>query len=75
MSVPNKNIIGKQVRQVRIKKKLTQDQLSAKLARLGCQIDRAGISKLETGSRCVYDYELPAIAKALNTSILQILGG
>jgi len=74
MNFSIKNVVGKQVRQSRLRKKLTQDQLSAKLARLGCQIDRARISKIETGSRCVYDYELKALGKALNTSIAQILG-
>jgi hypothetical protein len=42
---------------------LTQDQVSAKLARIrhasglvNINIDRAGISKIETGSRRVYDF-------------------
>jgi transcriptional regulator with XRE-family HTH domain len=75
MAVPEKNIIGKRLRQARSKKHITQDQLSAKLARAGVQVDRAGISKIENGSRCVCDYELKAIAKALNLTSVDLIGG
>jgi transcriptional regulator with XRE-family HTH domain len=75
MNVPEKNIVGKRLRQTRIKKRLTQDQLSAKLARSGVPIDRAGISKIENGSRCVCDYELKSIAKVLNVGSADLLGG
>ncbi|MDD5522783.1 MAG: helix-turn-helix transcriptional regulator [Kiritimatiellae bacterium] len=68
MNVPDKNIVGKRVQQARLKKKMTQDQLAAKLARNNVQIDRAGISKIENGSRCVYDYELKALASILDHS-------
>lgn len=74
MGVPNKNIVGQRVQQARLRRKLTQDQLSAKLAQVDVQIDRAGISKIENGSRCVYDFELKAIASVLNAPVTQLLG-
>lgn len=74
MIVPVKNISGKQIKRVRLDKRITQDQLSAKLARQSVQIDRAGISKIETGARCVYDYELKALAAALSTTASELLG-
>ena len=74
MGVPSKNIIGRRLREARGKKKLSQDQLSAKLARQDVQIDRAGISKIETGIRCVYDYEIKAFAKVLGIPPSQLLG-
>ncbi len=74
MIVPDKNIVGSQVKQVRLGIKMTQDQLSAKLARHGIMIDRAGISKIETGARCVYDYELKALAKVLGVTSSDLLG-
>jgi hypothetical protein len=74
MDVPKKNIVGRKVQQVRLRRKVTQDQLSAKLAQLDVQIDRAGISKIETGIRCVYDFELRAIAKVLDVTTVQLLG-
>jgi hypothetical protein len=52
---------------------LTQDQFSARLARRGVQIDRAGVAKIENGLRRVYDFEIPAIAKTLKTTPSQLL--
>lgn len=64
------NIIGKRVKQARLRRNpsLTQDELSGQLARLGVAIDRAGISKIEIGARCVLDYEVKALAKVLGVS-------
>ena len=35
----------------------------------GAEIDRAGIGKIETGIRGVWDYELVALARALRVSV------
>jgi len=48
---------------------LTQDALSGKLARLGIQLDRAAIAKIETNHRRVLDYELKALAQVLGVHI------
>ncbi len=77
MDVPKSNIIGGRVRVARSKRKppLTQDQLSAQLARIGSDIDRAGISKIENGTRRVTDYELKALSRVLKVSPEWLLGG
>jgi HTH-type transcriptional regulator, cell division transcriptional repressor len=66
-----RNIIAARVREARGKRKppLTQDELSGQVAALGVTIDRAGISKIESATRCVLDYELKALAKALGVSV------
>lgn len=77
MSAPKSlNIVGDRVRDGRAKRKppLTQDELSGQLAALGVTIDRAGVSKLESGTRSVLDYELKALAKALGVSVGWLLG-
>lgn len=76
MDVPKSNIIGPRVREARFKLKpaLTQDQLSAKLARHGTDIDRAGISKIENGQRRVTDFELKALGRALKVTPDWLLG-
>jgi transcriptional regulator with XRE-family HTH domain len=76
MSVLKQNIVGPRVREARLKLKpsLTQDELSARLARLGVTIDRAGISKIESGIRRVADFELKALVKALKASLSSLLG-
>lgn len=69
-----KNIVGARLMKARSRNKVTQDQLSAKLARAGIQIDRAGISKIENGARRVYDYELKVIAKVMEISPVWLIG-
>jgi HTH-type transcriptional regulator, cell division transcriptional repressor len=54
---------------------LTQDALSGKLARLGLQLDRAAIAKVENNHRQVLDYELKALAEALGVEVNWLLGG
>ncbi len=71
-----KNIVGGRVAEGRqgYKPALTQDALSGKLARLGVQLDRAAIAKIENDHRHVLDYELKAIAQALGVEVNWLLG-
>ena len=71
-----KNITGRRVAESRHKCKppLTQDALSGKLARLGIQLDRAAIAKIENNLRHVLDYELKALANALGVDANWLLG-
>jgi len=72
-----KNIVGRRVAEARrdCAPALTQDALSGRLARLGVQLDRAAIAKIETDDRHVYDYELKTIAAALGVDVDWLLGG
>lgn len=54
---------------------LTQDALSGRVARIGVQLDRAAIAKIENDLRRVSDYELKAIASALGVEVDWLLGG
>jgi HTH-type transcriptional regulator, cell division transcriptional repressor len=74
---PRKNIAGRRISEARANAKppLTQDDLSGKVARLGVQLDRAAIAKIENNIRGVLDYELKALAKALAVRIDWLLGG
>lgn len=67
----NKNIVGKRVKQARsaCKPIVTQEDLSARLAVLGVDIDRSTISRIEAGQRQVTDYELLALSRALNVAV------
>lgn len=77
MGVPkqNNNLVGKRVKRARLalKPKLSQDALSGRLAARGVAIDRAGIAKLEAGSRYVSDFEVKALAAALGVSVSWLL--
>jgi HTH-type transcriptional regulator, cell division transcriptional repressor len=74
--VRTKNLIGRKVaeRRASFEPPLTQDALSGRLARIGVQLDRAAIAKIETNRRCVFDYELKAIADALDVQVNWLLG-
>ena len=76
MPIKAKNVIGSRVGEARKKCKpsLTQDALSGKLAAIGVQMDRAAIAKIENGYRRVYDYEVRALAKALQVKIDWLFG-
>jgi len=71
-----KNIIGRRVAEARqsCNPALTQDALSGRLARLGIQLDRAAIAKIENNYRHVFDYELKALADVLGVEANWLLG-
>ena len=73
MAQVSQNLIGKRVKEARGKARVTQGVLSQKLAKLGVSIDRAGIAKIETGIRGVLDFELVALAKALDAKVTWLL--
>ena len=60
-----KNLIGENLKKLRIRLKLSQQELSGKLELLGVYICRGSISRIEDFSRTVTDIELFAIAEAL----------
>ena len=64
-----RNIIGEKVKLARIKNKITQEQLAARLELNDVQLDRIAIARIESGNRFVADYEVVEIAKALNISV------
>jgi hypothetical protein len=71
-----KNIIGRRVAQARQRcnPALTQDALSGKLARLGIQLDRAAVAKIENNHRHVFDYEVKGLAEVLGVGAGWLLG-
>jgi transcriptional regulator with XRE-family HTH domain len=66
-----KNIVGRRVaeRRASLQPPLTQDALSGKLARIGIQLDRAAIAKIETNHRSVFDYEVKGLAEVLGVPV------
>jgi hypothetical protein len=71
-----KNVIGGRVRLARLamRPRVSQEDLSGRLAANGIQITQTGISKLENRQRYVMDYEAVAIAKALRVSVSWLHG-
>jgi len=72
----NKNLIGDKVRIARhlSKPKITQLELSARLQLQGVMIGDSTVGKIENGMSAVTDIQLIAFSKALNVSVLWLLG-
>lgn len=68
-----KNICGNRIREARIRRKLSQADLAAKMQTEGIIIERESISRIEIGTRFVPDYELPFFAKVLHLTLEELL--
>lgn len=69
-----KNIAGDRIREARLKKRLSQSDLAAKMQVEGIIIERDSISRIEIGTRFIPDYELPVFSRILGVSIEWLLG-
>ncbi|MBR5144649.1 MAG: helix-turn-helix transcriptional regulator [Clostridia bacterium] len=71
----NTNIVGKNIRAIRRKKRMTQQALSNRLELLGVYVCRGSVSRIEYGVRTVTDIELLAISRVLDVSINDLFLG
>jgi hypothetical protein len=62
-----RNVIGPRVREARYARRprMTQMDLAALLVAYGAPISVTGLSKIEAGTRAVYDFEVRALSEAL----------
>ena len=68
-----RNISGEKIRLKRIELGLSQEYLAGLLQLYGLNITQKMISRIESGKRGVYDYEILPLSKALNISFEDIL--
>ncbi len=68
------NIIGSKIKEARINKGLSQQQLSNKLELMAVYVCRGSISRIENGERAVTDIEIDAISKVLDVSLNYLFG-
>lgn len=59
---------GNNIRDLRISKGMTQEQLSSKLQLHGCDITRSALAKIEVGQRHLYPDEIKLLKNILNIS-------
>lgn len=73
---PERNLVGKRVRKARraLSPSLSQDALAGKMAALGIVLDQAAVSRIESQTRYVMDFEAKALAKALKVSVAWLYG-
>ena len=69
MKLTEGNLTGEKIKQYRKERKMSQQQLSAKLETLAVYICRGSISRIEDGSRTVTDIELYGLSQILQVPI------
>lgn len=68
------NVSGDRVRELRLRARLSQSALAAKMQTEGAIIEQDAISRIESGSRLVTDYELLTLTKIFGVSADWIIG-
>ena len=68
-----KNVSGDMIRQLRGKNRMSQNDLAARVQVEGVMLERDSISRIESGTRFVADYELFVFAKVLGVDVASLL--
>ena len=63
------NLIGANIRALRLQANLTQNELSAKLETITVYICRSSISRIENSNRIITDIEIDGISRVLNVPV------
>lgn len=69
-----RNICGDRIREARQKKRYSQSDLCKLLQLKGVMVERDVISRMESGSRIVTDFEAVTIADVLGVPVQWLLG-
>lgn len=69
-----KNLSGGRIYEARKKLRLSQQDLAARMQINEIIIERDSISRIESGTRFVADYEIVVFAKVLHVSVDWLLG-
>lgn len=68
-----KNVIAAQLKAIRVRKGVTQQELAARMQVLGTSVDQQAVSNIENDKRIVTDYELICFCKALRCTERELL--
>lgn len=68
MNIETEKKVGQNIRYLREKSGITQEELSAKLQLAGCDITRSAVAKIEVGQRHLYPDEIILIKQILDVS-------
>lgn len=69
------NVSGDRIRELRLRARLSQATLAAKMQTEGALIEQDAISRIESGSRLVTDYELLVLTRIFSVSADWLIGG
>ncbi|MBR6735478.1 MAG: helix-turn-helix transcriptional regulator [Oscillospiraceae bacterium] len=65
--------IGEKIKLLREERKLTQEEVAARLQVLGCDVTRSALAKIEVGQRHIYPDEIKRLAEIFKVSCDDIL--
>ena len=71
-----RNIVGQRIREARLRPSppVSQDDLAGRLAAVGIVVDQTAISRIESQTRYLMDYEVAAVARCLKVSVAWLYG-
>ncbi len=69
MKKSSRNVVGPQIRRLRVSANLTQDALAAQCGVAGWDVSRGTLAKIEAQVRCVNDAELFVLARVLKCDL------
>ncbi len=72
MNAAYEKALGRNIRKLRMERKLSQEQLSAQLQVNGCDITRSALAKIEAGQRHIYPDELKCLQEIFAVSYDQL---
>ena len=72
MAAKTQNLVGQQVRRLRMNTSMSQETLAAKLQLAGWDLSRGGVSKIEAGLRRVNDAELWVLSRTLGCPLTEL---
>lgn len=70
-----RNAVGPTIRRLRTAKDFSQERLAIECARLGYDLPRATLAKIEAGIRAVSDVEIFVLAHALKVGVADLFPG
>lgn len=69
-----KNVSGDRIRELRLRARLSQAALAAKMQTESVVVEQDVISRIESGSRLVTDYELLVLTRIFGTTADWLIG-
>lgn len=73
MDASYEKAVGRNIRKIRMMRKLSQEQVAAQLQVRGCDVTRSALAKIEVGQRHIYPDELKALKEILSVSYDDLL--
>ncbi len=75
MNAAYEKTVGQRIRSFREERKLTQEELSAKMQIQGCDVTRSALAKIEVGQRHLYLDEIRLIKEILHVDFDELFYG